>query len=138
MKPPRITISRPFIFAPFLEIPIRLFCLFCRYWLNIACPYTSSEELEQAQGKLEAADEPFESRLYLNQSNCRYPQIDMLVRTSGEKRLSNFMLYQVTTHPTKIYFIKPFWPQLSFWTFFWLLIDYCVDQVCPSLVAARS
>ena len=53
----------------------------------------------------------------------------MLIRTSGERRLSNFLLYQVTHDPTKIYFVKSLWPAFSLWHFLYLLIDYQASKL---------
>ena len=38
----------------------------------------------------------------------RIPNPDLLIRTSGEKRLSNFLLWQVAY--TELYFINKYWP----------------------------
>ena len=37
-----------------------------------------------------------------------YPDPDLLIRTSGEMRLSNFLLWQMSY--TEIYFTKTLWP----------------------------
>ncbi|KAJ3275889.1 hypothetical protein HDV01_006755 [Terramyces sp. JEL0728] len=71
--------------------------------LNIACPYTSREEMDTAikgvqnaiaDGKLEKSD----VTEYLL-DDCMYTQdsypLDVMVRTSGEVRLSDYMLWQV-------------------------------------------
>ena len=39
------------------------------------------------------------------------PDIDILVRTAGDQRLSNFMLYQLAY--TELYFTQTLWPDLS-------------------------
>ena len=54
---------------------------------------------------------------YLYGSNLPAP--DLIVRTSGEMRVSNFMLYQMAY--SEFLFIKPFWPDMSE-----RLIDKCV------------
>ena len=38
------------------------------------------------------------------------PDIDMMVRTSNERRISNFMLWKLAY--AELYFIKPHWPEL--------------------------
>lgn len=40
-----------------------------------------------------------------------FPEVDLLIRTSGEKRLSNFLLYQLAY--TEMYFTETFWPDFS-------------------------
>ena len=47
---------------------------------------------------------------------------DIVVRTSGEIRLSNFMLYQ--TQESHHAFIQTLWPELSLWDFMKILLDY--------------
>ena len=49
----------------------------------------------------------FESYLYSNE----LPSIDLLIRTSNEKRLSNFMLYQAAY--SELYFPKIHWPSFN-------------------------
>ena len=39
------------------------------------------------------------------------PPLDMIVRTSGEQRLSNFMLWRSTY--SELYFIKKYWPDMT-------------------------
>ena len=70
--------------------------------LNIAINYGARAELVQAarqlaqearEGRLEPADiteEMLAGRLY----TAGLPEVDLLIRTSGEMRLSNFLLYQ--------------------------------------------
>jgi len=71
--------------------------------LNVCCPYTSREEITHSLreivnavdlGQLEVDDideATIEDRLYTK--DC--PRPDLLIRTSGVKRLSDFLLWQV-------------------------------------------
>jgi len=71
--------------------------------LNVCCPYTSREEITHSlreivnavdMGQLEVDDideATIEDRLYTK--DC--PRPDILIRTSGVKRLSDFLLWQV-------------------------------------------
>lgn len=62
---------------------------------------------EVAQGRLEADRidaEVFGKRLYTRD----YPDPDLLIRTSGEMRISNFLLWQLSY--TEIYVTKKLWP----------------------------
>lgn len=71
--------------------------------LNVCCPYTSREEIthslreivaavESGELDVEAIDEgTIEQNLYTK--DC--PKPDLLIRTSGVKRLSDFLLWQV-------------------------------------------
>ena len=39
------------------------------------------------------------------------PPLDMIVRTSGEQRLSNFMLWRASY--SELYFLKKYWPDMT-------------------------
>ena len=45
--------------------------------------------------------------------DCR--PLDLLIRTSGEVRLSDFMLWQASRSAAIFSFLKVNWPALSFW-----------------------
>ena len=87
--------------------------------LNIALNYGSRREILQAvrkiatkveQGRLKAASigsADFESQLF----TCGLPHPDLLIRTSGEYRLSNFLLWQLAY--TELYFTPVLWPDFS-------------------------
>lgn len=88
--------------------------------LNICCPYTSLEEVFAASNS--AAE-----------SSCRLwveSPVDLLVRTSGERRLSNFLLWQVTSAPEGIVsFTGQNWPAFSWWNFIYILFVYQVNKI---------
>ncbi|KAF5208405.1 Isoprenyl transferase [Thalictrum thalictroides] len=50
------------------------------------------------------------------------PDPDILVRTSGETRLSNFLLWQ-TTH-CFLHSPSVLWPSFTLWTLIWIILDY--------------
>jgi len=84
--------------------------------LTLALSYGSKEEILNAVSKIAEAlkegridikdinDGLFSSYLY----TAGIPDPDFLIRTSGERRLSNFMLYQSAY--TELYFTKTLWP----------------------------
>ena len=49
----------------------------------------------------------FEAELY----TAGLPNLDFVIRTSGEMRLSNFMLYQAAY--AEFYFPKTYWPDFN-------------------------
>lgn len=55
-------------------------------------------------------------------STHSYPDPDILIRTSGEYRLSNFMLWQLAY--TEMFFVDQFWPQLTHKDFRRILHQY--------------
>jgi len=89
--------------------------------LNVAFSYTSREEITHAitecskkvkQGDLKPDDidqDLLESHMYTNHSS----NPDLLIRTSGETRLSDFLLWQASSSIT--YFTQVLWPEFSIW-----------------------
>lgn len=55
------------------------------------------------------------------------PPPNILIRTSGEKRLSDFMLYQISEF-TEIYFINEYWPIFNFLQFIYVILHYTIFQ----------
>lgn len=66
--------------------------------------------VEVASGILDANDIN-EDMLKSRMSAAALPQIDMLVRTGGEQRLSNFMLWDLSY--TELYFTPSLWPDFT-------------------------
>ncbi|KAB1202059.1 Dehydrodolichyl diphosphate synthase 7 [Morella rubra] len=50
------------------------------------------------------------------------PEPDILIRTSGENRLSNFLLWQTTNCP--LYSPSALWPELGLWHLVWAVLNY--------------
>lgn len=73
--------------------------------------------LETNKGK-EITEEEFERFLYTGQNPCP----DLLIRTSGEKRLSNFLLWQ-SAH-TELWFTDEMWPDFREELFYQSILDY--------------
>ncbi len=59
------------------------------------------------QGKTEVNYLDFEKELYTKNLS----ELDLVVRTSGEQRISNFMLYQMAY--AELYFTKTYWPDFD-------------------------
>ena len=81
--------------------------------VNIALNYGGRQEIIKAcnellkEGKQEITEKDFEKKLYTS----GLPDIDLIVRTSGEQRLSNFFLYQSSY--AEIYFTECLWPDFN-------------------------
>lgn len=79
--------------------------------LNIAINYGSRAEIIQAIEKLRNEDkvtqETFSSKLY----SKGISDPDLIIRTGGQKRLSNFLLWQ--TAYSELYFTDKLWPDFS-------------------------
>ncbi|HHW89687.1 MAG TPA: di-trans,poly-cis-decaprenylcistransferase [Clostridiales bacterium] len=92
--------------------------------LNIAFNYSGRDEIIKAanqaikDGHGEINQEIFEKYLY----TASIPDPDLIIRTSGEQRISNFMLYQSAY--SEIYFTKTLWPDFTKKTLDAALDDY--------------
>lgn len=101
-----------------------------RATLNVCLPYTAGEEMTTAVKRLVTAvrndvllpediDQQFFMRcLYTREAGS--PEI--LVRTSGEIRLSDFLIWQARF--SHLYFLRTFWPQITIWHMLWCILDY--------------
>ncbi|XP_076041707.1 dehydrodolichyl diphosphate synthase subunit isoform X2 [Oratosquilla oratoria] len=110
--------------------------------VNLALAYTSREEISRAlsetcrgvaEGQLQATDISevlLEQCLYTRDS--RDP--DILLRTSGEVRLSDFMIWQ--TGFSCLFFTKVLWPEFSIWHLFAAVFYY--QRHYHTLTAARN
>ena len=77
--------------------------------VNLAINYGSKNEILLAFKKIKKNIniKNFEKNLYTKQM----PFPDILIRTGGHKRLSNFMLWQLAY--TELFFLKKLWPDFS-------------------------
>jgi undecaprenyl diphosphate synthase len=98
--------------------------------LVVALDYGSRAEIigavrelasEVAGGGLDAAaidDQMFSSRL----TTARIPDPDLLIRTSGEQRVSNFLLWQIAY--SELWFTSTLWPDFKRGDFLRAVVDY--------------
>jgi undecaprenyl diphosphate synthase len=98
--------------------------------LNFALNYGSRKEMingmkemfiDLQKGKLKA-EQIDEARFTKYLLTSELPDPDLLIRTSGELRLSNFMLWQVAY--TELWFTKLYWPEFSKEHFYQAIQDY--------------
>ena len=77
--------------------------------VNLAINYGSKNEILNAFKKIKKklSLKKFEECLYTK----NLPHPDILIRTGGYNRLSNFMLWQLAY--TEIFFLKKFWPEFT-------------------------
>ena len=98
--------------------------------LILALSYGSQKEIVHAvqdickevqDGTLEIGEineQVFENHLYTKD----FPPVDLLIRTSGEVRVSNFLLWQIAY--AEMQFLDILWPDFSKETFFQCIYDY--------------
>ena len=78
-----------------------------------------AEKVKTNKLSLENIDDVlFEKMLYTRE----LPPLDLLIRTSGEQRISNFMLWQIAY--TELYFTDVLWPDFNKEEFYKALISY--------------
>ncbi|MCH8156408.1 MAG: isoprenyl transferase [Nitrospinae bacterium] len=98
--------------------------------LTLALSYGGRQEIldavRQVAAKVRAGDlrvedidySVFENFLYTNS----LPDLDLLIRTSGELRISNFLLYQIAY--TELHYSKVLWPEFQEEDLLKAIIDY--------------
>jgi undecaprenyl diphosphate synthase len=78
--------------------------------LTVAVGYGGQWDIAQAAAACARARQPLtEENLGARLQTAGLPQVDLLVRTGGERRLSNFMLWQLAY--TELYFTDTLWPE---------------------------
>jgi undecaprenyl diphosphate synthase len=87
--------------------------------LTLALSYGSREEIKNAVQSISAkvknniiSPENIDETIINNHLYTRnLPDVDLLIRTSGEHRISNFLLWQIAY--AELYFIDVFWPDFN-------------------------
>ena len=87
--------------------------------LTLALSYGSREEIitvmkkigDKVKNNLISLKNIDESLINQHLYTHYLPDVDLLIRTSGEKRISNFLLWQIAY--AELYFTKKFWPDFS-------------------------
>lgn len=92
------------------------------FFLNIAFAYGGRAEIVDAirslvrevlSGKLspeELSEDDLVRHMYLNGERIS-PDVDLIIRTGGEKRISNFLPWQAAGNESTVYFCSPYWPE---------------------------
>ncbi|CAD6241314.1 GSCOCG00002640001-RA-CDS [Cotesia congregata] len=98
--------------------------------LNVAFAYTSRDEIVETIKSLaqkvdtsQLLPEEIDEKLFAqNMYTCESADPDLIIRTSGEVRFSDFLLWQFSY--SYIYFSKAFWPEFSVWDFLKAIFYY--------------
>jgi undecaprenyl diphosphate synthase len=98
--------------------------------LTLALSYSSRLEIIEAVKRLcqkvlagqLSADQIDESTLSNELHTAGMPDPDLLIRTSGELRISNFLLWQISY--TELYVTEKYWPDFTKEDFFLAIQDY--------------
>lgn len=96
--------------------------------LNLAINYGGRPELVDALNKIlkNLPKEITEDLISQNVYTADLPDPDLIIRTSGEKRLSGFLMWQSAY--SELYFIKHYWPEFSKEDFNDILNDFANQQ----------
>ena len=98
--------------------------------LNLAISYSAKEEIVNAFKKIskkivnnELSIEEIDENIINNHLYTRnLPDVDLVIRTSGEKRISNFLLWQIAY--AELYFTDLFWPDFRKTHLIQAILDY--------------
>ena len=83
-----------------------------RLVLNVCFNYGGRWDIAQAAAALAARGEPItEASLHAAMGMSHVPDPDLLIRTGGEKRISNFLLWQAAY--SELYFSDRLWPDFD-------------------------
>ncbi len=88
-------------------------------FLNVAFSYGSRQEIVDAAKKISAGvkdgkinlDQISEELFAQNLYHAEIPDPDLIIRTAGDSRLSNFLLWQAAY--AELYFTKTYWPSFG-------------------------
>ena len=98
--------------------------------LTLALSYGSREELvsafkeiaEKVKNNIISAESIDESIINKHLYTQNLPDVDLLIRTSGEQRISNFLLWQIAY--AELYFTNILWPDFKKQDLYDALINY--------------
>ncbi len=116
-----------------------------RLVFNICFNYGGRWDIAQAAAQLAARGEPItEASLDRAMALAHVPDPDLLIRTGGEQRISNFLLWQAAY--SELYFTDKLWPEFDAAAIDAAIADYgrrerrfgrTSEQVTPSPAASR-
>jgi undecaprenyl diphosphate synthase len=92
--------------------------------LNLCINYGSRQEIINVVNKIISSGlknvtiEDFNKHLYVPE----FPEVDLLIRTSGELRISNYMLWQSAY--AEFYFTKTYWPDFREEEFYKAILEF--------------
>ena len=101
-----------------------------RMTLTLALSYGSRDELVNAtkqicnkvKNNIISAENIDETLINQHLYTQNLPDVDLLIRTSGEKRISNFLLWQIAY--AELYFTDVFWPDFTNENLYEAIINY--------------
>ncbi|KAF3985264.1 hypothetical protein FT663_00419 [Candidozyma haemuli var. vulneris] len=102
--------------------------------LNVCFPYTSRDEMTNSIKRIVTLSEK-DSSVYIDESTIddflytsESPPLDILVRTSGTYRLSDFLLWQSVPSSCAIMFSNKLWPDFTAWDMIKILLNWSFNM----------
>jgi undecaprenyl diphosphate synthase len=77
---------------------------------SLALNYGSHDEILRAVNSLKKTQDTITQEMLSNALDCKH-DVDILIRTGGDKRLSNFLLWQAAY--AELFFVDTLWPDFS-------------------------
>lgn len=90
--------------------------------LWVALSYGGKEDILHAAKNMHESGDGLESSFEQGLLSYGIPEIDMVIRTGGAKRMSNFLPWQ--TAYAELFFIDTYWPELTKGEMYALLTEY--------------
>ncbi len=77
---------------------------------SLALNYGSQDEILRAMNKLKNTEGEITQEMFSNTLDCKY-NVDLLIRTGGDHRLSNYLLWQAAY--AELFFTDTLWPDFT-------------------------
>lgn len=114
--------------------------------LNLCLAYSSRNELTDSlehirQGVRSKSIHPSDINPDLI-TNCLYTRLsrplDLFIRTSGETRLSDFLIWQSIYSGATHRIVQSYWPEFSFWNFLMAIVHYQISVTHVMQILGKS
>lgn len=77
---------------------------------SLALNYGAQDEMLRAINKIKKCDDDITAEMISNELDCKH-NVDLLIRTGGDQRLSNFLLWQSAY--AELFFTDTLWPDFT-------------------------
>lgn len=100
-------------------------------FINVCLAYVAQDEIVRGMERIREArsagvieEDITETLLTKSLDTSESFPVDMLVRTSGEQRLSDFLLWQCASEDCYLHFDSALWPDFGFYNLFVSVLKY--------------
>lgn len=88
---------------------------------SLALNYGSQDELLRAINSLKDSEEDITAQMLSNELDCKH-DVDLLIRTGGDHRLSNYLLWQSAY--AELFFVDTLWPDFKAGDLEKIIVDF--------------